>query len=83
MNSQEYIQGVTSFIDLLKKTSDFDLVKSDHYKLIPLKLWQKVTALESTNQEEEEGIIKLTFFDGALFRYEKSISMYLTLQELL
>ena len=68
---------------MLKKTSDFDLVKSDLYKLIPLKLWQKVTALESANQEEEEGMIKLTFIDGALFRYEKSISMYLTLQELL
>ncbi len=46
MNSLEYMLGVTSQIDLLTKTYDFDLIKSDTYKLIPLKLWQKVTALD-------------------------------------
>jgi hypothetical protein len=56
--------GVTSQIDLLTKTYDFDLIKSETYKLIPLKLWQKVTALDQAKQEEQEGFIKLTFFDG-------------------
>ena len=66
---------------MLKKTSDFDLVKCETYKLIPLKLWQKVTGLEGGGgQEEVEGNIKLSFYDGALYRYEKNISMYMTLQ---
>ncbi len=75
---------------LSRTGNDLDMVASEIYKVIPVKMWQKITGLSldspslpADNDLFDEGIIKLTFFDGALYRYKKSISMYLTLQELL
>ncbi len=75
---------------LSRTGNDLDMVASEIYKVIPVKMWQKITGLSldspsppADNDLFDEGIIKLTFFDGSLYRYKKSISMYLTLQELL